>query len=288
MAVAVELLRRGRRVGVDMEDWFSEDLLPGARRRRPINLLRQFEKELLARGRYASCPSTSMSKSLADAYGIDLPTVIYNSFPWTDRLQLDNMKKDRRNLQILSIHWYSQTIGPGRGLEDLLAALPVLKHDVEIHLRGRPVEGLETWLGTQVSESWRRKIFLHDLVPNDELLSRIAEHDIGFAGEMKYCNNKDLTISNKILQYLLAGLAVVASDTAGQQEVAREASNAIVLYPSQDYFSLGVCINELLGSREYLHSMKAGALRAAKDIFCWERQEPILLEAVIKALNGRT
>ena len=38
MAVATDLLRDGRSVGVDMEDWFSEDLLPEVRRYRPLQL----------------------------------------------------------------------------------------------------------------------------------------------------------------------------------------------------------------------------------------------------------
>jgi len=62
-------------------------------------------------------------------------------------------------------------------------------------------------------------------VDGDDLLSRIAEHDIGFAGEMPHCRSRDLTVTNKILQYLLAGLAVVASGTAGQRrgnEILRE------------------------------------------------------------------
>jgi len=33
--VGMKLLRRGRRVAVDMEDWYSEDLLPEDRRRAP-------------------------------------------------------------------------------------------------------------------------------------------------------------------------------------------------------------------------------------------------------------
>lgn len=40
MWVAVKLLERGRRVGVDMEDWFSEDLLREARNQRRVKLLR--------------------------------------------------------------------------------------------------------------------------------------------------------------------------------------------------------------------------------------------------------
>ena len=115
--------------------------------------------------------------------------------------------------QLRSIHWYSQTIGPGRGLEDLLAALPHLEHVAEVHLRGQPVVDFNAWLSVRVPQAWRHRVFVHSLVPNEQLLSRIAEHDIGFAGEMKYCKSRDLTITNKILHYLLAGLAVVASDT---------------------------------------------------------------------------
>ena len=44
-------------------------------------------------------------------------------------------------------------------------------------------------------------MFVHPVVHNDELLSRIAEHDIGFAGEMKYCQSRDLTVTNKIFTF---------------------------------------------------------------------------------------
>jgi hypothetical protein len=136
MAVAVDLLRAGRRAGVDMEDWFSEDLLPEARRYRPIDLLRGLERELLTRGAYASCPSQAMSQALTAAYGGKQPTVIYNAFPWADHHAVDGLSKDRRGRGRPSIHWYSQTIGPGRGLEDLFGALPLLRHDVEIICAG--------------------------------------------------------------------------------------------------------------------------------------------------------
>ena len=285
MAVAVDLLRDRRRVGVDMEDWFSEDLLPHARRYRPVSLLRHLEKELLVRGGYASCPSTSLSAALANAYGIKSPAIIYNAFPWTDRLLLDRVQKDRQHSRVPSIHWYSQTIGPGRGLEDLLAALPLLKHDAEIHLRGQPTADLENWLGARVPHTWRNRIFLHGLVTNTELLSRIAEHDIGFAGELTYCRNRDLTVTNKILHYLLGGLAVVASNTTGQCEVARQAPDAVFLYAPGDNYSLASAFNVLLGSTETLDRAKASALRAADQTFCWERQEKVLLETVAHAID---
>ncbi|MFN8625559.1 MAG: glycosyltransferase [Candidatus Binatia bacterium] len=285
LPAALELMRTGRLVGVDMEDWYSEDLLPEAREGRPIPVLRKLEQQLLQDGAHTTCPSRAMSEALATTYACLPPTVIYNSFSWVDRQRLDHLRRDRRDKRIPSIHWYSQTVGPGRGLEELLAALPHLAQPAEIHLRGKPVAGFDRWFSARMPEGWRDRIFVHGLVPSNELLSRIAEHDIGFAGEMKYARSRDLTITNKMLQYLLAGVAVVASDTAGQREVAAQASDAVRLYPSGDAVALATQLNALLGPPERLRCAKAAALRAAQETFCWERQEAVLLASVTRALR---
>jgi glycosyltransferase involved in cell wall biosynthesis len=271
---------RNFRIGVDMEDWFSEDLPQEARKHRPVKLLRGLEQTVLCRGRYATCTSRAMSEALAKEYGCRPPTVIYNAFPWSDRANLDGQFKDRQNRNLPSVHWYSQTLGSDRGLGDLFAALPHLKQEAEIHLRGKPVAGFEDWLAAHVPENWRTRVFIHGLVSNDELLSRLAEHDIGFAGEQKFCRSRDLTVTNKILHYLLGGLAVAASDTAGHREVAGQAKEAVRIYPSGDGNALAARINELLDSREKLSSAKASALRAAENTFCWEQQVSVLLEGV--------
>lgn len=282
--VGCRLLDEGKYVGIDFEDWFSEDLLPDSVRQRPIRLLRNLERRLLKGGAHATCPSRAMSKVLGLTYGSLQPAVIYNAFKWTDRLSLDGAYLDRRSRSTPSIHWFSQTLGPGRGLEDLLASLPYVEGRAEIHLRGARLLGFDEWLSRRVPKAWRRYIFVHDTVSSDSLLSRISEHDIGFAGEMKYCRNKDLTISNKILHYLLAGLAVVASDTNGQKEVAEHAPDAVFLYPSGDALALASRLNSLLDSKDDLLKAKSAALQAAKQLFCWEHQEHVLLETIMRAI----
>jgi hypothetical protein len=169
-----------------------------------------------------------------------------------------------------------------------LAALPYINHSVELHLRGGPTKDYESWLAASVQPAWRSRIFLHDLVPPNELISRIAEHDIGFAGEMKFCRNRELTVTNKILQYLLAGLAVVSSDTFGQLEVAEQAPGAVFVYPSGDPIALAGQLNHLLGSADRLQSARKAALHAAEYDFCWERQEPKLVKAIFQALQPAT
>ena len=287
MWVGVQLRRSGSSVGIDMEDWYSEDLVPEARQSRPLRLLRDLEKELLTTGAHATCPSHAMSEALAKEFGCRQPTVVYNAFPWSDRESMDGLFKDRRDRRLPSIHWFSQTLGPGRGLEDLIAALPLLKHDVELHLRGKPVSGFENWFAHRVPDAWRGRIVVHGLVPNTELLSRITEHDVGFAGETPLIRSRDLTVTNKILYYLLAGLAVVASDTAGQREVAAQAPGGVFLYPSGEASELAARLDALLGSSDALGRAKMAALGAAERTFCWERQEKALLECIKRALSSR-
>lgn len=286
MVVAADLLTRGKRVGLDMEDWFSEDLLPEARQWRPLKRLRSLEKLLLTLGCYRSCPSRAMSDGLAAEYQCVAPDVIYNAFAWSDRASIDGLIKDRRDRRLPAIHWYSQTLGAGRGLEDLVAALPFIEREAEIHLRGKSAPGFTQWLFAQLPDKWRDRIFVHDLVLNEELLSRTAEHDIGFAGEQKYCRSRDLTVTNKILHYLLGGLAVVASDTAGQREVAAQAKGAVHIYRAGDPHGLAAKVNLLLSSAAELARAKEAALAAARETFCWEQQAPKLLRNVEAALSG--
>ena len=291
MWAAEKLRKQGKRVGVDMEDWFSEDLLPEARRERPIRLLKQLEKNLLCHGVHSTCTSEAMADALVEAYGCRRPTVIRNVFPIKDREQLDGKWKDRpemarwmpRNDPVaarpkeapVSIHWFSQTVGPGRGLETLFQALDGLEGNWELHLRGN-LKGYEKWLEGVCPAGVTGRLKVHGLVENEVLLSRIAEHDIGFCGEPKFPANKNLTISNKFFQYLQAGLAVIASETAGQKEAAKEAGEAVFVFPLQKPGELRVSLEQLFNSPELLHARKRQSW-AAGGRLSWEAESQKLV-----------
>lgn len=283
LAAASALLDRGFRVGADMEDWFSEDLAPEERIGRPLTLLRRLEARVLRASAHSASPSRAMSMALSEAYGCRPPAVVYNAFAWADRQGIDGQRRDRTG-QAPSVHWVSQTLGPGRGLEELLAALPMVERPFQVHLRGVPVAGFELWLSGRIPAMFRPRVFTHDLVSNDKLLSRIAEHDIGFAGEQDFCRSRNLTVTNKILHYLCGGLPVVASATAGQIEVAGLAPGAVFLYPPGDAPALARAIDGLLGRPDALAAARQAALAAAEKTFSWEVQAPALVQSVEHAL----
>jgi len=283
--VGNQLLNLGFRVGVDFEDWFSEDLLPEARAIRPIAQLKSLEARLLQDCQYCLTTSHAMAEAMAATYQAPKPIAVYNAFAWAERAHLDHQVKDRRNLDLPSLHWFSQTIGPGRGLEILLQALTHLTLPVEIHLRGAYPESSRQWLEPLIPEEWRDRIFIHPIVSNAELLSRIAEHDIGLALESPYCSNKQFTVSNKLFQYLQAGLAVIATDTAGQQEVFGQSPGMGRLISCDHSLALAQALEELLRAPEKLKAAQSCALQAAQTQFCWENQRDRLLSAGDRALT---
>lgn len=285
--VGAELLSKGLRVGVDFEDWFSEDLLPDARAIRPIRELKRLERCLTHKCIYSLTTSSALANALSEAYQAPMPSVVYNVFPFAEREHLDHQSLDRRDKTLPSLHWFSQTIGPGRGLEMIFKALPYLQTAVEVHLRGEIDEDGRRWIQNITPSGWteKKRIFIHETVNNRELLSRIAEHDIGLALEQIEVPSRNLTVTNKLFQYLQAGLAVVATDTAGQREVMRKCTAAGRLVRVNDPLALAESLNDLLCNPGALEAAKSAALDAAKNEFCWEKQSGLLLRASERALQ---
>jgi glycosyltransferase involved in cell wall biosynthesis len=285
--IGCKLIEKGFRVAFDFEDWYSHDLLPEANRTRPMRLLEKYEKYALNKGVLTYTTSRSMAAAMAEFAGSREPKVLQNVFPYADRNHIDHKIKDRVDVAMPSIHWYSQTIGPGRGIEFLVQSLGDVTIPVEFHLRGNLFQDFERALTGQFPHNKGHKLFFHPLVPHSELLSRIAEHDIGLATEEYIPDSRNLTITNKILQYLQGGIAVVASDTLGQQEVAKDAPDAVMMFKNKDRQGLSSLLNSLLKDGERLKQAKQAALQAAGDKFCWEHQQPWLVNWISEALQSK-
>ncbi len=284
--VANRLAEEGRLVGVDIEDWYSEDLPPEARQSRPTRLLRHEEATAVRRGGHVTTTSDALGHALQRAFGGPAPTTVYNAFPWADRRALDGEGRDRPAEDgRLSLHWVSQTVGPGRGLERVIRALADVEAPVDLHLRGHSSPEMEAALRRHLPPGSPHRLVIHGPVPPSELLSRIAEHDVGLALEPGSSLNNDLTASNKILHYLLAGLPVIATATAGQQEVARKAPHAIRTFPIGDTGALARRISEWASDRAGLQAASAAALDAARREFNWEVQQERLVGSVQSALG---
>lgn len=273
------LHRTGRRVGVDFEDWFSRDLPPENQHGRPILALAALEAAALCFGPYVLATSHAMSAALAEAYGAPAPTVIYNTFPSPGPLP------PRTASPRVRLHWFSQTLGPGRGLETLCAALPLLPPDWELRLLADDPAGYMATLLRLLPAGLHSRIFISPTVANAELGARIAAHDIGLALDVSDIPSRNLTITNKLFQYLQSGLAVAASDTAGHTEVLQRAPAAGELFAAGDPASLAAALTRLMTDRPRLAAAQAAALAASAIVFSHERQVPVYAALADRALR---
>lgn len=279
-----ELIKKGFNVIFDMEDWYSKDLLPNAQSHRPIKLLQTLEIMALSKGLVTYTTSDSMALEMAKEYHVNAPKTIYNVFPFSEREKIDGKYKDRKDLSKVSLIWFSQTVGPGRGLELLIQALALVSLPVEIHIRGNVDLTYKTFISDNFPYNIGHQLHFHELVPNEEIISRLNEHDIGLALEPNTPLNKNMTISNKLFHYLLAGLAVLASDTAGQKEIAREIADAVFIFANGKAEDLAFHINQLVQNKFILAKAKNKALAGAKHKYCWEIEEQKLVSIINESI----
>ena len=284
--VANQLLKRGFRVGVDFEDWFSEDLPMEDRKGRPVEALKHLERELLSKANLTLATTCAMAEALAaDAECPLIPNVIPNCFPWLGAPGANGGVRDERDPHAVSFYWFSQTIGPGRGLETLGAVLPQLKGNWELHLRGE-LRGYRPWFDSVFAPEIRDRVIFEGMVPNSDLAARSASHDVGLALEVPHCPSRDLTATNKIFEYLRCGLAVIATATKGQMEVMERCPEAGWVIPPGDAVALTKVMQSCLDDRSGVAMARAKASDAASGIWAWEHFETELGSALISASRG--
>lgn len=274
--VGTRLLKSGRKVAFDFEDWYSADLLPEARKVRPLNLLKRSEQFALINGSYSTTTSQALAKAMAKAYACAEPRVIYNTFPKKEELH----KKEKTFSQPLKLFWFSQTIGPGRGLEEFAIQLKTIPFHVEFHLLGHIDEGYKRFILSIVPK--QHSVHFHKLVAGPELAKIIANFDIGLALELTEPPSRNLTITNKLFQYLQSGLPVIATETAGQREIFEKFPLGFLI-PKNRTLGDSRSLQTWLTDSAELNSSRKMAIAAAQ-VYCWENDSKKLLELVKDAI----
>jgi glycosyltransferase involved in cell wall biosynthesis len=268
----VQLLKAKKKVAFDFEDWYSEDLLEDARRYRPIKLLQQLEKTALKNGVFCLSPSDTMGRYLAETYKANTPVTIYNTFDLDESI----IAKSKTFNDPVKLFWFSQTIGPGRGLEQFFEIINKIDTKLEIHLLGATNNGYKNQLSAILQQP--HSVSFHPLVPADELAKKIAEFDIGLALELNSPLNTNVTISNKFFQYALSGLPVIVTPTLGQVELFEKYNPGFLI----NDINLPYIAEQLAAwfqNKEALQIARNNALKFAREC-CWQNESSKLIKLV--------
>ena len=281
-AIAEAARWSGTPYGLDLEDFHSEETSgPDA----------PFVGALSARVEHAVIPGaafvTTSSEAIAAAYRErdgSRPAVIHNTFPLPSRPP-DVSRVDPSRLRV---YWFSQTIGPGRGLEDAILALGRSGVAAHLALRGRPQGGyIETLTKLAALHAPQLELAHLDPAPPDAMVDCARGYDVGLALEQMTPRNRQLCLTNKAFTYMLAGMAVAFTDTPGQHALGADLGRAAVLVPPADVDALAAAFARWAGDPAELDCAKRTAWNAASRRWHWEHdlERGRLLALVGEALS---
>src|SRR6185503_3365059 len=75
------------------------------------------------------------------------------------------------------------------------------------------------------------RVMFHAPYAPESAVKEAAQHHVGLCLERKGVRNQDLTVSNKMFDYHMAGLAVITSDLPGLRGVIERSAGGILFTP---------------------------------------------------------
>jgi glycosyltransferase involved in cell wall biosynthesis len=110
----------------------------------------------------------------------------------------------------------------------------------------------------------------------DAIVESLIGYDIGLAGELAAEENQQLTSSNKLFDYIAAGMAIIMPNLLGLAETVNEYKNGM-LYEQGNYKQLAESIDYLNMNRKVLLQYKQASINASREELFWENEmQPVM------------
>lgn len=209
-----------------------------------------------------------------DLYGF-YPNVVHN-YPFNqkeeiNKIDLYGILNIPKNEKILL---YQGGIQTGRGLENLIKAAPHFKEGILVFIGdGRIKENLMKL--TEEMKLTNRVKFMPK-VPLEDLPKYTKNAYLGFQVLNNVCFNHYSASSNKLFEYIMAGVPVVACDFPEIKKVVT-GENIGVTVDSHDPHSIAAGVNKLLSNPE-MRKQYSENCRKAKLKYNWEQEKESLLK----------
>jgi glycosyltransferase involved in cell wall biosynthesis len=182
---------------------------------------------------------------------------------------------------------YQGNIQSNRGLDKLIRSAAFLEQDIAIVMMGNEVDSTLTELkALAIKETVTDRIKIIPAVPYTQLLEWTTSADIGLIiYEPLKSLNVQMCLPNKLFEYLMAGLPILATQLEAVSEVL-SAYNVGRLVSSLAPAEVGAAINTMLKDRDALTCMSRNALEVAQHEFCWENEKQTLIHLYHEILSS--
>ncbi|MBR5272078.1 MAG: glycosyltransferase [Clostridia bacterium] len=223
------------------------------------------EKFFIKKADKIFCENNTRAKYMADLYKMELPTPVYNYPEYFDLNDIEavDLKAQLDIPADCPILLYQGGIQYGRGLDVLVQAIPHIKRGVVVFIGdGRFKPELLKLIKQYGVED---RVRLIGMVPLRQLASYTVNAYLGFQILNNVCFNHYSAASNKLFEYIMAGVPVVAADFPEFHNVVKK-YDVGVLVDSHDYKSIAAAVNFLLDDEEYRDNLSRNCYAAAKEL----------------------
>ena len=273
------------KLAYDAEDLHPEDLPDEPAHAGERDLITAVEGRYLPQCAYVSAAAPLIADGYAEIYGIPRPTVILNTFPASHRPERVTLRGE--TVPAPSIYWFSQSIGPDRGLEAAVRAIGLARTSPHLFLRGSMAAGYGRVLAATIADAGvlDRVHILPPALPQD--LERLASaYDLAICSETGWTGSRRACLPNKIFSFLLAGVPPLMTETPAQQAFAAEAGLTDLLYPIDNAPALAALMDRFLSDPQLLSQARARAWALGSFRYTWEQDEIEFLRCIRLVVEG--
>lgn len=280
-AVVHAARRHNAKVGFDAEDYHCAELEDKGDNTLINSLSKYIEDQYIPGLDHFTTASPLMADAYEKRFGIR-PSTILNVFPLSE-IPASNTGLSKVS-EKLSFYWFSQTIGPGRGLEEIIAVLSALRRPVILDLRGHISSDYRSSLENLSCRALVETRFLSPDAPQ-KMVKLAQGYTAGLSLESSTPFNRDICLTNKAFTYLLAGVPVIFSNTRAQCQLARDLGDAALVLNLKQPEESALVLRSWLDKGRNLRAAVT-ARRLAEDKYNWEKESQTFLSLVRNVLSG--
>lgn len=248
------------------------------------NLAERIENKILPHCRRMAAASPAIADAYRELFPDSDVTTVNNCFSLQDQQPLASANVECG----IKFIWFSQTIGPDRGLLEFLEAATSSPTDMsmEITLIGTIEAAFEDELRTTIlPEEHRISLRILEPMAEVQIMAELQKAHVGLALEQKTPQNRDICLTNKVFSYLMNGCQILYSNTTAQSNFHEEYSETGRLVDLADRQSISDAIRYFSEQLPHMDALRQINWQLARNRFHFEQDASVWLESIDQEVN---